>query len=97
MSERKEKKKLMYDDVAKLLYIKHDRKRYDYYCPYCHVEYYPDREDGIVAYDYERKRPITEKELSEKELKTIENGGCIYCKNDPAYMVIAEEDDCLNE
>jgi len=86
-------KEMFHDDVAKVWYTRHDGKRYDYYCPYCHVEYYPDAEDGIVAYDYEKQRPITEKELSESELKIIENGGCIYCNNNPAYMIIAKEGD----
>ena len=96
MSKRKEakyKKEILYDEVAKVWYTWHNRKRYDYYCPYCHVEYYPDREDGIVAYDYEKQWSIKAKDLAEKELKIIEYGGCIYCDNNPAYMVIAEEGD----
>ena len=90
-------RKVKYDKVAKLWYARHNGQRYDYYCPHCHVEYYPDAEDGIVAYDYEKKRPITEKELNENDLKAIEYGGCLYCNNNPAYMVMEKEDDCLNE
>jgi len=86
-------KEILHDEVAKVWYTSHDGKRYDYYCPHCHVEYYPDAEDGVVAYDYERKRPITEKELNEGDLKTIEYGECLYCNNNPAYMVIAKEGD----
>lgn len=72
-----------HDEVVDVYYVAHDGERYDYYCPDCHVDNFPDA-DG--AYDYELDR---EMELDDQQQERLEYGLCVACGRDTPYMVVS--------
>jgi hypothetical protein len=87
---------LKYDEEAKIYYLPHDSERYDYYCPECHLEHYPQSDDEFRPWDVvatfiwngRQTDPYTYRELiADEELnRRLENGRCLFCGKDAPYM-----------
>jgi len=95
-----EKVNLMRDVVAGVYYLPHDGERYDYYCPSCHVDHWPDAEGEAVGYDYELRREVCLHDLDERGRLLLESGKCVYCGEDAPYMLLSvrelEADEALS-
>jgi hypothetical protein len=94
---------LKYDKVAKVYYMPHDGKRYDYYCPECHLGHFPwaDHQfkpwDVVAAFIEDGRQTVTYKYrelIGDKELKwRLEDGYCLRCGKEAPWMTV-EPGDC---